>query len=452
MQIEGGGSVNSKAAAAAAAAAAAVEAARRAAEARAKAAAEAAAKAAAEAAAKAAAEAAAQRAEAAKDKAPTTLLGKFSEKAKEIASAATDALPWDKAGSAFSQVKDFVADFAKADQAKTDKFMEKHGDALGESGRAGVEKLAGDGALSAIDKEWGNLRDNLAGYMQSEKDPKVATAVVEQLSNPDAIAQMTENGCAAATLQKALAESNPGQYFQIATDLATTGKATLPNGDKLAVSKENQKAIDSQEMPIGDRINAAFQAAAMDFANGSHQYSAADDRSHEKTEDTELTYAGLNISQATKLNEALLGTPTLDQEALKNHIFDTIDAQADKPQEDKVSVDDMLMENVKSQFDQAKDGGAPGIFVSLHSGSERIGPRGLDDAVVSYHHMVMVKDMDAKGNVTIVDANGLEAQMSKAEFASKVSQSNEADAYGGIGNTGTMAATTTTTTTTTRRR
>jgi hypothetical protein len=294
--------------------------------------------------------------------------------------------------------------------------------------------LADNGTLGKVDKDMTNMRDGLDAFLKGGGDAKVAEAVIAQVSAPDTITQANDTTCAAATAQKAMAQSNPGQYAKVVGDLMTKGETTLPDGQKMTLTPENKEFLDKHpEMPLEQRINATFQAAAMDLGNAHDKYSLATDTSHHEDDMGTAEYKGLSVSQAKRVNEALLGCPSIDGGALNNYVSKTIDENKKSGKQEKVF--DMMNDYVKAQFDAAKDSGSPGVFVTLHSGSERMGgPGHMMDEPEKHYHEVMVKDIDDKGNVTMIDAQGSEMTMSKDDFANHIAMDNaDGQALGGIG-------------------
>lgn len=413
---------------------AAEEAARKAAEEAARKAAEEAARKAAEAAAKKAAE---EAAKAAQDKQQTGGLDRFKDGVKNVADAAHDALPW-VAGplGVLGPVVAFAKKFSEVDQKKSDDFVTANADKFSEAGQAELKKMADDGTLGKVDNNFKNMRDSLDGFLKAGGDPKVAEAIVNQVAQPDTVLQANENTCTAATVQKAMAQDNPGAYVQVVSDLMTKGTTTLPNGQTMALSPENKAFLDAHpEMPIEQRINATFQAAAMDLGNAGDKYSLATDTSHHEETGLSETYTGLSTDQAKTINEALLGCPSVEADGINAYMQKAI-ADNKKAGGDK-TCEDMAMEYVKAQFDAAKQDGAPGVFVTMHAGTEYDGPQGhmqMDEYRVNKYHEMMIKDIDDKGNVTLLDAMGTETHMSKQDFYRNLAQDNAGDRErGGVG-------------------
>jgi hypothetical protein len=177
----------------------------------------------------------------------------------------------------------------------------------------------------------------------------------------------------------------------------------------------------------------------MDLGNAGDKYHLADDTSTRTEENGSTIYSGLSQDQAKNVNQALLDSPTVDPNGLKGYLDHEIDkAQHGGP---KVTVSGLINDYVKKQYEAAKDNGSPGVFVTVHSGTEQVDHH-FGDEPIKHYHMMMVKDIDDQGNMTLLDAKGKEVHMTKDEFGNSAAM-DQSDSYsaGGIGDDTSTATT-----------
>jgi hypothetical protein len=184
-------------------------------------------------------------------------------------------------------------------------------------------------ALLAKDVEGRTLLENLALWMgmpsdRPPPDPSLeSTELVGELlrecADPGAITQGVglHNTCAAASIQFMLAKGDPAELGRIMRGLAIHGRAVLRSGDWLSrvrdsvtpdryVRDRHGKIHQDPNGPIADTRNAIdrlFQAALMDFANGSDRYSDKADLSYSGG----FSYTGLYPQQQQRALEAVFG-------------------------------------------------------------------------------------------------------------------------------------------------
>lgn len=319
-----------------------------------------------------------------------------------------------------------------ASQMKTQAFMDANLQKFTPAGQAALKALKAQGKLEMVDPGWNTLRDNLDAYLKAGGDPAKAEPVLAQLARPEGtIIQAREHACVAATVQLAIARDNPAQYFQMATDLAASGEAKLPNGEVIRVSAKNLAWIDAQDLPPAERTNAIFQAALMDYASGGGYDMASDLVTTKEAENVTSTMHGLKPAQAQKLNEALLQVPTLEGPGFFDRLLEKI-GYGSTPAE-------AAAESLTDAMAAALEGGHGGVMVVVSAGLEEIDlPPALkrflpqEDWRVPRFHMVLVKGVQ-DGQVTYVDPTGQTRTESLADFSKRICQ--DESVYVGAGGT-----------------
>lgn len=309
--------------------------------------------------------------------------------------------------------------WSKADQVKTEAFLEANLAKFTPAGQAALKTLKAQGRLELVDPGWQTLRDNLDGFLKGRGDVAVAETALAQLANPEGtITQAREHACVAATFQLAIARDNPAQYFQMATDLASKGVAKLPGGEVIRVSARDRAWIDAQRLPPGERLNAVFQAALMDFASGGGYDIATDLVTSTDEENVTTTMHGLKPAQARKLNDALLQVPILEGPGFFSRIaalvgYGSTSAEA-------------ASESLTDAFTEAGEAGHGGVMVVVSAGSEEIHLPPLlrrvlpeEDWRIPRFHMVLVKGL-ADGRVTFVDPTGQTRTEKLEGFAKRI--------------------------------
>lgn len=292
-------------------------------------------------------------------------------------------------------------------------------------------KLNFKGKMDAFDSSGVTLRQSVDAYIKKGGDPELAFQVLKQIDKPNArIKQISKFTCVPANVQRDIAKMNPQKYFVLTTSLALRGKAELPNGKVLEVSKENKNWIESSKMSPNSRINAYFQAALMDMADGAAKYNAKLGKS---TGSNGLSMEALGIEQARSLWKSVGGTPAFDPVAYRALM---------KAQKKPVNPSAMLHE-VERLYKGAKD--ERRVMVPLKS-------EGKDKHM--FHQVTVLRMAD--GKVRYYDpGKETEVTVSRDKFLQMMGTNMQKGDR--IGNSTTMAATTTTTTTTataapTRRR
>lgn len=295
---------------------------------------------------------------------------------------------------------------------------------LSEDGQKALQTLSEQGKLTEVDHKGESLTDALKGLQDEGVDPKVLDTVAQQLADPETqVMQVRDATCGVATPQRALAMQNPAEYARMAASLLTKGEATLPNGQVVKVSASNQQAIDKADLQGSERLNALFQSAVMDYANGDAHYDFEKDQSTLHTAQMDSTTSGLEAEQVKKVNEVLLGCPTFDTQALNDNVDKTIKAQQDLPQDQKKDVYQMYTDELDRQLQAAGDSGSPGLFLTVHGGQKQV----IADLQMAHHmgesgfadeyHSVFVSGKDAQGNYVISDATGAEQHVPPEEAA-----------------------------------
>lgn len=168
-----------------------------------------------------------------------------------------------------------------------------------------------------------------------------ADAVIQQINDPMGIKQEGYDTCSATVVQRALAGSEPLNYFNTATKLMTGGDTsrmepplTLDSANRDYAMRE-QKGANGQPDPVKN-VNELMQAALMEFGNGAASYDLPSGASRGEGD---IYSEGLTESQAKDLFETVLGRPPLlqsditptngDPAALKNLITGQLKEKGD---------------------------------------------------------------------------------------------------------------------------
>lgn len=268
------------------------------------------------------------------------------------------------------------------------------------------------GKMDAFDSSGVTLRQSVDSYIKKGGDPDLAYHVLKQLDKPNArIKQINKFTCVPANVQRDIAKMNPQKYFVLATSLALKGRAELPNGKMLQVSAENRKWIETSDMPPNKRINAYFQSALMDMADGKAKYDA---KAGKSTAENGLSMAALGIEQARSLWKNVSGTPAFDPVA-----YMSLMKKQNKPANAKT-----MLHEVERLFAAAK--GQQRVMVPIKSEAN----------TKNMFHQVTVLKM-SKDQIRYFDpAKAGEVTMSRAEFLDKIaSNMKPGDRIGEMGST-----------------
>ena len=301
---------------------------------------------------------------------------------------------------------------------------------LGDHGLDRMRELDASGALGQPGGNGRSLGEEIVWRLDHGfVDGPTAEVLLDQIADPDAnVRQISGNTCAAATAQKAMAESDPSLYFVTAADMLRSGGGRLPDGSSATLSAANRAFIAGQGYSPAERVDATFQAALMDYANGADTYDLASDTSTKA--DGTGSYQGVNQQQATELNQAALRAPTLDPRAAYDDFMGQLDAAERERERDHAYRYDegggdpgfsppRLMDVIMSHLLSARSQNFPGVMVPVRAGDSQ--------------HMVLVSNIDLRRQtVTVEDANGRERTMTCQEFTNQVAF-DRTDGDGGIG-------------------
>lgn len=256
-----------------------------------------------------------------------------------------------------------LAAMVKAEERKTQAFVEQTAGRLSEEGQAALASLEKSGKLTAQDSQGGTVRDHMQRFLERGGDPAQAEAILRQIAQPDReIRQLGKETCVAATNMRDLAQQNPGEYFRMATELVQFGRTRFPDGQKLELGEANASHLEDRFHLPGDRVTAAMQTALMEFANGDHDYDLKSDTSSTRVDlgfvDFNFpTGRGVTIEEAKSLQEALGTAPTVDPRGLRD------------------AGDDARMDHIARAIDDARQDGHAGIQIPVHlddpTGQER---------------------------------------------------------------------------------
>ncbi len=99
----------------------------------------------------------------------------------------------------------------------------------------------------------------------------VTEQLLQEVANPDAqINQHNRGTCTVTSMSHSLAQRNPAEYARLVTDLATTGRSRLANGDQINVPAQGGAwQQDNSNRTHGERL---LQSALMDYARPGSNY------------------------------------------------------------------------------------------------------------------------------------------------------------------------------------
>lgn len=292
---------------------------------------------------------------------------------------------------------------------------------LDQEGVGMMQTLAMQGQLDRMGPINRSFGEEIVSRLQTGAvNNDLAKTLMNQIIDPDNnIQQIGNHACVAATNQKAIATLNPALYFITAADIVNTGSGNLPSGETVTVSGANVETLDRYQLEGPVRVDAAFQAALMDHANGADSYDLETDTS---THADGRIYTGLNEAQAAELNSDVLNAPTLRG----SNILADFTARSLNPQYldlgewgGQIQWTPPIEVVVSEHLQAARAMGFPGVFVPL---ADAEGNR----------HMVLVREMnDSTGKVTVMDASGASRQMDTWAFLGAVALQDTGD--NGIG-------------------
>lgn len=99
---------------------------------------------------------------------------------------------------------------------------------------------------------------------------KVTEQLLQELSNPDLEVNQGNRGtCTVTSATHALVSKNPAEYARLVTDLSTTGRSKLANGDTINVPSQDAWQQDNGTRSHGERL---LQSALMDYARPGKGY------------------------------------------------------------------------------------------------------------------------------------------------------------------------------------
>lgn len=145
----------------------------------------------------------------------------------------------------------------------------------GEAGTKALAKLSqrDDDVFGSTDVKGNTLLSNLESMAASpNKDVRRAlVSTMADIANPKRIWQGTSPTCTVTTMQFEVAKANPAEYTRLMAGLALDLQVTMAGGGvlKLTQTDLSPQALKAQRRTITE---AAFQDAAMDYANGSEVY------------------------------------------------------------------------------------------------------------------------------------------------------------------------------------
>ncbi len=170
-------------------------------------------------------------------------------------------------------------------------------------GVAEMFEQSGGAMLTAKGKDGSTVLDSLNRLAASPNGEGVLGQVVYDLVNPGRIRQGRAPTCTVTTMQYELAHEEPGEYARLMAGLVCDGKVTMRGGGEL-VSDSKWDVYASDAAKDGRSTSEAiFQAAAMEFANGSDTYLEY----AQESVGSGQTYRGLHGDQITAMVGQLFG-------------------------------------------------------------------------------------------------------------------------------------------------
>ena len=99
---------------------------------------------------------------------------------------------------------------------------------------------------------------------------QVLSDLVDEVGVPYKFINQNNRGtCAATSISHKLALEQPAEYARLVTDLATTGKSNLANGDTIQVPSPDVFQSDNSTRSDGERL---LQSSLMDYAHPGFSY------------------------------------------------------------------------------------------------------------------------------------------------------------------------------------
>ncbi|MBI5481431.1 MAG: hypothetical protein HY906_21415, partial [Deltaproteobacteria bacterium] len=169
-------------------------------------------------------------------------------------------------------------------------------------GMAEMFEQSGGAMLQAKGSDGTTVLDSLDRLSQSE-NKELAGTLMYDLVNPGRIWQGRAPTCTVSTMQYELAHGDPGEYARLITGLATDGKVTMRGGGVLETNASWALYASDARGDDRSKTEALFQAAAMEYANGTDSYLEYSQMSVGGPE----TYRGLRGEQISNMVGQLFG-------------------------------------------------------------------------------------------------------------------------------------------------
>ncbi|MFH1811906.1 MAG: hypothetical protein ABIJ09_24420 [Pseudomonadota bacterium] len=164
-------------------------------------------------------------------------------------------------------------------------------------------QIAGRTALLNRDSSGKTLQSNLQ-QLARDQPPSVVNAILQEVAEPTQINQGSHETCSTASMQYLLCQNNPAEYVRVMNGLMSKdGRVTMANGDELRCVPDSLTPDKSTDRSASERV---FQAAMMDYSNGSNDYSNRAD-AHARTPGGRYTRQGLHADEVKRGLEALTG-------------------------------------------------------------------------------------------------------------------------------------------------
>lgn len=321
------------------------------------------------------------------------------------------ALPWEAHGPALDPWMgelrgNFMTTWHATTQHHTTSVLTQLKGKLTDAGLAAVKTLKEQDKLN---QGWlgHTLLNRLQNFVKHGGHKELESAALEQIASPDKIQQARPDSCAAADMQRNLATEHPTKYLAVVNSLFKFGEAKL-HGHTLKISSENMAEIKAMHLKGPALVNAMFQAAAMDVANGKAGYDFKSDTSIFKKHGHLEREQGLT-GDAMKTLDAIVGDAPVVTPKDLHHKIEALQKQG-------LSEFDAKKQVLESELASALKAGHQGAMFAVKDNRHHLA------------HAVIVTKV-ANGEVTFVDGHQRQHQVPEAAFMHHLCQ-NEHDRIG----------------------
>ncbi|HEY9721444.1 MAG TPA: hypothetical protein V6D47_05495 [Oscillatoriaceae cyanobacterium] len=288
---------------------------------------------------------------------------------------------------------DFLTSWHATTQQHTATVLDKVKGKLTPAGEAAVKTLQDQGKLN---KGWlhETVTSRLEHFLKHGGHKDLESAALEELASPDKIKQVRPDSCAAADIQRDLATKQPGKYIAVVNQLIQ-GKSIKLHGHTLQVSASNLQEIKSQHLKGTQLVDALFQSAAMDAANGKAGYDFKHDETISNNHGHIEREKGLSDENVQTLDQIVGAAPVVTPKEVHHEI--------EALRKKGVSEHDAKKQVLENQLAKAQAGGQQGVMFAVRG----------DHAHLA--HAVIVTKIE-NGDVTYVDGHQRQKTVPESEF------------------------------------